>query len=222
MSDWKKFSLAIAVVAVCACPMWAQAQNSASKMQFALAAVADGWLVSPEEAREFKGEAAYYEPPALRPRAVVPLIDISQADAPIDPATFKVMYGAFKIDITSRITKFVKVTKDGFNLENAQIPPGKHRLTMQVMDEKQRVIFCNDPGRRTPIASECRIVQGTRGSSMGPMTTRRLRARLASEVFGTSRCISPWPTASRRLAGMPSPLSNVRTCSARASDRRRL
>lgn len=161
MSDWKKFSLAIAVVAVCACPMWAQAQNSASKMQFALAAVADGWLVSPEEAREFKGEAAYYEPPALRPRAVVPLIDIlkpeavadlkvkapfaievlfkSQADAPIDPATFKVMYGAFKIDITSRITKFVKVTKDGFNLENAQIPPGKHRLTMQVMDEKQRV-----------------------------------------------------------------------------------
>jgi hypothetical protein len=63
----------------------------------------------------------------------------SQADAPIDPATFKVMYGALKIDITSRITKFVKVTKEGFALDNAQIPVGKHRLTLQVQDEKQRV-----------------------------------------------------------------------------------
>ena len=45
----------------------------------------------------------------------------------------------FKVDITSRITKYVKVTKEGFSLENAQIPTGKHRLTMQVQDEKQRV-----------------------------------------------------------------------------------
>ena len=161
MSLLKNNLFAITVVAACAFPCWAQAQNSAVKTQLALAAVADGWLVSPSEAREFKGEEGYNEAPALRPRAVVPLIDIlkpeavadlkvkapfaisvlfkSQADAPIDPATFKVMYGAFKLDITSRITKFVKVTKDGFSLENAQIPSGKHRLTMQVMDEKQRV-----------------------------------------------------------------------------------
>ena len=161
MSFLKNKLFAITVIAACAIPCWAQAQNSAVKNQLALATVADGWLVSPTEARDFKGEEAYNEPPALRPRAVVPLIDIlkpeavadlkvkapfaiavlfkSQADAAIDPATFKVMYGAFKIDITSRITKFVKVTKEGFSLENAQIPPGKHRLTMQVMDEKQRV-----------------------------------------------------------------------------------
>ena len=49
------------------------------------------------------------------------------------------MYGAFKLDITNRITKFVQVTKEGFSLENAQIPVGKHRLTLQVQDEKQRV-----------------------------------------------------------------------------------
>jgi hypothetical protein len=127
----------------------------------ALSAVPDGWLVTSAEARDFKGEAGFNEQPALRPRALVPLIDIlkpepvsdmrvkapfaievlfkGQADAPIDPTTFKVMYGAFKIDITSRITKFVKVTKEGFALEHAQIPSGKHRLTLQVMDEKQRV-----------------------------------------------------------------------------------
>jgi hypothetical protein len=49
------------------------------------------------------------------------------------------MYGAFKLDITGRITKFVQVTKEGFTLEKAQIPPGKHRMILQVQDEKQRV-----------------------------------------------------------------------------------
>ncbi|MCX7241718.1 MAG: hypothetical protein NTU86_14910 [Burkholderiales bacterium] len=126
-----------------------------------LAALPTGWLVSAEEARAFQGEEGYNEPPALRPRALVPLIDIlkpepsadtkvkapfaiavrfvGQADAAIDPATFKVLYGGFKIDITSRITKYVNVGKEGFSLDNANIPVGKHRLTLQVQDEKQRV-----------------------------------------------------------------------------------
>lgn len=121
----------------------------------------DGWLVSPAEAIEFQGEQGFNETPMLRPRSVVPLIDIlkpqpaadlkvkapfaisvlfkSQNDAAINPDTFKVMYGALKIDITNRITKFVKVGREGFSLDNAQIPPGKHRLILQVQDDKQRV-----------------------------------------------------------------------------------
>lgn len=121
----------------------------------------DGWLVSAAEAVEFQGEQGFNETPMLRPRSVVPLIDIlkpqpaadlkvkapfaisvlfkSQNDAAINPESFKVMYGALKIDITSRITKFVKVGKEGFSLDNAQIPPGRHRLILQVQDEKQRV-----------------------------------------------------------------------------------
>ena len=119
------------------------------------------WLVSPAEALSYQGENGFNEQPALRARAVVPQIDIlkpepaadlkvkapfaiavlfkAQSDAAIDPSTFKVMYGAMKFDITSRITKFVKVTREGFTLDNAQIPVGKHRLTLQVQDEKQRV-----------------------------------------------------------------------------------
>ena len=31
------------------------------------------------------------------------------------------------------------MNKEGFSLENAQIPVGRHRLTLQVQDEKQRV-----------------------------------------------------------------------------------
>ena len=127
----------------------------------ALAQVPDGWLVDASEAIAFKGEDGFNEQAALRPRAVLPQIDIlkpeptadlkvkapfaiavqfkSQPDAAIDPATFKVMYGALKIDITNRITKYVKVTREGFAMENAQIPVGKHRLTLQVQDELKRV-----------------------------------------------------------------------------------
>ena len=136
-------------------------QQGAGAIRAALAPVPDGWLVTPGEARDFKGEEGFNDQPALRPRAVVPLIDIlkpelvadlkvkvpfaiavqfkGQQDSPIDPATFKVMYGALKIDITSRVIKLVTVTKDGFSLDNARIPPGRHRLTLQVLDEKQRV-----------------------------------------------------------------------------------
>ena len=134
-----------------------------SAVSFALHAqvVPKDWLISPAEALSYQGEGGFNEQPALRARAVVPQIDIikpepvadlkvkapfsiavlfkAQSDAAIDPATFKVMYGALKFDITSRITKFVKVTPTGFSLDNAQIPSGKHRLTMQVQDEKQRV-----------------------------------------------------------------------------------
>ena len=126
-----------------------------------LSADGAGWLITPAEALAFRGEDGFNQPPALRARALAPVIDIlkpqpspdqkvkapfaivvqfiGQADAPVDPSSFKVLYGAFKMDITSRITKFVKVTAVGFSLENAQIPVGKHRLTLQVQDEKQRL-----------------------------------------------------------------------------------
>ena len=147
--------IALFFIAACALSVSAKGLNDLKN------APADGWLVTPAEAIRFKGEEGFNEPPALRPRALVPLIDIlkplaapdlkvkapfeiavqfkGQSDSAIDPGTFKVLYGAFKIDITSRITKFVKVTPEGFALENAQIPVGKHRLTLQVQDEKQRV-----------------------------------------------------------------------------------
>jgi hypothetical protein len=162
MTCFKTKLVLVGLVAAGALSAGAQGNGSTgSVLHGALGAVPEGWLVTPSEAVEFRGEEGFYEEPTLRPRALVPLIEIlkpeptadlkvkapfaiavqfrGQADSPIDPATFRVMYGAFKIDITGRITKYVTVTKDGFSLENAQIPVGKHRLTMQVQDEKQRV-----------------------------------------------------------------------------------
>jgi hypothetical protein len=127
----------------------------------AVATVPEGWLVSPAEALAYQGLQGFEEPPMLRAKAVAPVIDIlkpqpnadlkvkapfaievqfkSQPDAGIVPSSFRVFYGALKIDITNRITKYVKVSEQGFNLENAQIPVGKHRLTLQVQDDKQRL-----------------------------------------------------------------------------------
>lgn len=144
-----------------ACSVLAALLAGGSPLAQAADAAPDSWLVSPAEALAFQGQGGFDEPPALRMRAVVPLIEIlkpepttdlkvvapfaiqvqfrSQADAEIVPDTFKVMYGALKLDITSRITKYVKVTPEGFMLDNAKIPSGKHRLTLQVQDSKQRV-----------------------------------------------------------------------------------
>jgi hypothetical protein len=154
--------ITIFLTAAYAYPAWSQGINSGPKLTpRMLAAEPNGWLISPAEVLEFRGEEGFNERPALRPRGVAPVIEIiqpqpgpdlkvkapfaitvqfiRQADAPIDPGSFKVLYGAFKLDITNRITKFVKVTREGFSLENAQIPLGKHRLTLQVQDEKLRM-----------------------------------------------------------------------------------
>jgi hypothetical protein len=152
----RRFALALGMI-FCAISTGARAQNSLTNGSDS----AVEWLVTPAEAREFRGEDAYNEQPALRARSVVPLIDIvkpepamdlkvkapfpivvqfkGQQDSAIEPATFKVLYGFLKIDITDRITKFVKVTKEGFALDKANIPVGKHRLTLQVADDKQRI-----------------------------------------------------------------------------------
>ncbi len=121
----------------------------------------EGWLVTPHEALVYKGEDAFHAPPPLRTRSVAPVIQIVQpvpvtnlkvkspfpiavqfkglSDASIVPATFKVLYGTFKLDITERITKYVTVGKEGFNFDQAKIPTGKHRLILQIQDEKKRI-----------------------------------------------------------------------------------
>ena len=53
----------------------------------------------------------------------------------IDPASFKLYYGAFKIDVTDRLLKTAKVTPTGFSIDNLDIPAGSHRLVMRVGDD---------------------------------------------------------------------------------------
>ncbi|MFD0667258.1 hypothetical protein ACT80S_06035 [Ramlibacter sp. MAHUQ-53] len=133
-------------------------------MALALACARAGaaeWLVTPAEAVEMGGAQGYEAPMPLRGRSATPRVELVRPDlgaqprirppvsiavrfvplpdAPIDPASFRVFYGAMKFDITSRLERFVSLTPTGFSLENAQIPPGRHRLLVQVRDDKQRV-----------------------------------------------------------------------------------
>jgi hypothetical protein len=121
----------------------------------------DGWLVSGDEARLLGGEQGYAEAAALRPRAVTPTIEIAapelapdtilrsplslvlrfqrQADAAIDPASFRMLYGASRTDITLRVTDMAAVTAEGVTLASVSLPPGRHLLVLQVQDAKGRL-----------------------------------------------------------------------------------
>jgi hypothetical protein len=151
----KTLSVASLLIALCAC--WAAAPWASG----APSEAASGWLISPAEAIQFRGEDGFNAEPPIQPRGIGPVIDILKpapardlkvkapfaisvrfnglSDSPIDPKTFKVMYGFLKIDITNRIIEHVSVAPEGFALENAQIPPGKHSLVLQVSDGKKRV-----------------------------------------------------------------------------------
>ena len=154
MRSWS-FSVAVVVAALCGCQVAAPPASAAPPEP------GSTWLVSPEEAIQFRGEEGFNAEPAVQPRAIGPVIDVLKptpapglkvkapfaisvrfnrlTDSPIDPKTFKVMYGFLKIDITDRIIEHVTVSPEGFSLEDAKIPSGKHNLVLQVTDEKKRV-----------------------------------------------------------------------------------
>lgn len=62
----------------------------------------------------------------------------SAPDAEIDPESFRAYYGFLRIDLTERILNSVRVAKSGLKIDNAEIPPGSHRLFLRIADSKER------------------------------------------------------------------------------------
>ena len=60
------------------------------------------------------------------------------APSSVKPESFKVLYGAFEIDITKRILSLTKVTETGVFVQEARLPKGKHKLLMIVEDSSGR------------------------------------------------------------------------------------
>ncbi|MCP3395303.1 hypothetical protein NLM27_41970 [Bradyrhizobium sp. CCGB12] len=60
-----------------------------------------------------------------------------QPGATIDPKSFQAKYGWF--DITKQIVANAKVDATGLTADNAQIPPGRYRVTLQVADTSGHV-----------------------------------------------------------------------------------
>lgn len=116
-------------------------------------AVQAHWLVSEAEAAAAQAAPT---PPATRavPAADAPRINLLApslasavasptrihlrfepvAPAAIRPDSLRVRYGSFRLDITGRITAASRVTADGIDVAEAQLPKGAHRLFVEIQD----------------------------------------------------------------------------------------
>ncbi len=59
--------------------------------------------------------------------------------ATIDLTSFRVTYGWLAVDITQRIMEHAHVSASGLLANNADVPAGHHRVTLQVADNMHRV-----------------------------------------------------------------------------------
>ena len=56
----------------------------------------------------------------------------------VKPDTFRVLYGAFELDITKRVLSVANVTESGVFIQEASLPKGKHKLMMVIEDTAGR------------------------------------------------------------------------------------
>jgi hypothetical protein len=59
--------------------------------------------------------------------------------ATIDLTSFRVTYGSLALDITKRIIEHARVSASGLLANNADVPAGRHRVTLRVADNIHRV-----------------------------------------------------------------------------------
>jgi hypothetical protein len=120
---------------------------------------AEDWLVTPEEANKearmqadgvvYRGRSAIVpncpqislvKPANKFVKAPFDIVVsfVANDGAIIDPASFKVLYGIFKMDITRRVAKQAIVSGEGVVISHANIPSGKHQLLLNVTDSMNR------------------------------------------------------------------------------------
>jgi len=57
---------------------------------------------------------------------------LTSGAARINWDSLRIMYGAFKLDITERVRKEGKILSDGIQIASANLPSGSHKLVIQV------------------------------------------------------------------------------------------
>ena len=62
----------------------------------------------------------------------------TSTDARILPQTFRALYGMLKFDITETLRKHAQLNEKGMLAEGAGLPPGAHRIYIQVADDRGR------------------------------------------------------------------------------------
>ncbi len=79
------------------------------------------------------GESSQYTAPVD-----IEIVFVPQDGASIDLNTLKITYGRLGIDVTRRVTENAEVTMDGILSLGANMPVGKHRLTVSIADSDGR------------------------------------------------------------------------------------
>jgi hypothetical protein len=64
----------------------------------------------------------------------------TSAPAEPKPETFRVLYGAFRLDVTQRLLGVAKVTKEGIQVRDAVLPAGRHQLALVLTDTLGREV----------------------------------------------------------------------------------
>ena len=80
----------------------------------------------------------------------IEVVFLPEDGATIDLETLKITYGAFRVNVTERVTENASVTKGGIVSEGAELPAGKHKLTISIDDSL---------GRRGKSTFKFRVIQ---------------------------------------------------------------
>jgi len=75
----------------------------------------------------------------IRPPVTIRVRFRPKEGATIDLTSFRVTYGALALDITQRILEHAHLSASGLLANGADVPPGHHRVTLQVADNMRRV-----------------------------------------------------------------------------------
>ena len=58
--------------------------------------------------------------------------------AELRPESFRVLYGAWRIDVTARLLSVARITREGISVQEVILPSGRHQLLLSIADSLGR------------------------------------------------------------------------------------
>ncbi len=74
----------------------------------------------------------------IKPPISIRVHFVPTAPAAINPESLRILYGAFRINITDRVKRAARLTADSISAEGATLPSGTHHLFIDISDSDGR------------------------------------------------------------------------------------